>query len=101
MELIANLWWVWLCLFIGSVGAALVVQMMVFRSTVSTFSTGVSGVLKADNKSMARTVGDMIESVHSSFFSKIWKFVLITLLGWVSGILLFISVVIHIIKLFV
>ena len=100
MEFIANFWWVWLCLFLGSIGGAIVVNFLSVKDTMRTITTGVSGVLKSDNERIASTVGDIFENIQSSFFSRIWKFVLITLLGWASGVLLLLSIIVNIAKLF-
>lgn len=100
MEFVASFWWIWLMLFIVSIGSGVVINILAFRDVAKTITTGASGILKNDSGRMASAVGDLIEGVQSRAFSRIWKFVFITLLGWTSGILLIISVIINALRYF-
>lgn len=83
MDFIANYWFVWLLILVACIAYAIYNQITRFKRVSASMSSSLS---------MDQDIG--------AFFKGVVPLVLSMLMGWGSGILLVIAIVIHVIRYF-
>lgn len=98
MELIANLWWLWLTITVSAGVYALRIQYLRAKALSEHVGHTVTSVLNGDPEMIGDSAQRITNDLAQGFFFSMGRFIAAIVIAVISSVLLLISLIIHIIN---